>query len=521
MPRLPIRSRLTVALLLALLTAASVAVVVIGGWCVSDRPLPSVPAGPGGPAPRKLLPEPPADGDPGLVIRPVTVVDVVTGRHRPDSAVVVHGDRIASVGPAATARVPAGATVINGREKYLIPGLWDMHAHLADESFYDLLICHGVTGVRHMMTINPAFRPGEPADRAVGPVQPRLVKADHVLDGPDTLFPFLLRGSVYRAGTAAEARDAVGQIRGKGNDFLKVYNHLPREAYLAAVAEARAVGLPVVGHVPHAVTVVEASHAGQRTIEHLDGVAFACSSLEARIRAELCLAPGPGAGPGDATRWRLQVLAHDSFDAGKAAAVFRAFADNGTWHVPTLVQTRAMAQVADPAPIDAALQKQLPPLLRHFWEREVVAGGVKLPNLGIRLNRADLADRRALFDGDLALVRRMHRAGVRVLAGTDTPAPFVFPGASLHDELALLVEAGLTPAEALRAATLNAAVCLGREKELGAVEPGQLADLVLLARDPLADVRNTRSVEAVIVGGRVAFGPPAGPDGGVAHRTDR
>jgi imidazolonepropionase-like amidohydrolase len=500
MRRLPIRFRLIVALLLALLTACHDR---------SSRQAPEPPS----------LAESAPHGPPGeacLAVTGVTLIDGTGRAPRSGITVVVRGDRIAAVGVPANTPIPAGATVLDGRDKYLIPGLWDMHAHLADPSFYDLLIRHGVTGVRHMMTINPAFSPREPADRATGPVRPRLVKTDHVLDGPDSLFPFPLSLSVYRAVTADEARDAVGKIRAKGNDFLKVYNQLPREAYFAAVAEARDRGLPVVGHVPHAVTVVEASNAGQQTIEHLDGVAFACSYREARIRAEQRLGPGPGAGPGDATRWRLQVLAHDSFDSDKAATVFRAFADNGTWHVPTLVQTRAMAHLADPVPINPALEELLPPLLRHFWEREIVAGGVKLPNLGLQLNPADLADRRALFDGDLALVRRMHRSGVRVLAGTDTPAPFVVPGASLHDELVLLVEAGLTPAEALRAATLNAAMCLGWEKDLGAVEPGKLADLVLLSRDPLADIRNTRSVEVVIVGGRVAFeslagaGAPAG-----------
>jgi imidazolonepropionase-like amidohydrolase len=465
------------------------------------------------------LPDPPAPGGPWLVITPVTVVDVATGRYRPDSAVIVRGDRIASVGPAATTPVPAGATVIDGRGKYLIPGLWDMHAHLADPSFYDLFIRHGVTGTRHMMTVNPAFSPREPANRAVGPVQPRVVKADHVLDGPDSLFPFPLSLSVYRAGNAAEARDAVGKIRGKGNDFLKVYSLLPRDAYFAAADEARRSGLPVYGHVPRSVTAAEASAAGQRTIEHLDGVAIACSSDEARLRADLSAGPGPGAKLGDVTGWRLYLLAHEAFDDAKAEALFRVFADNGTWHVPTLVQMRAMARLAAADLIDPALEEQLPPLLRRFWVREVVAGGVKLPNLGIRLNTADLADRRALFDGCLALVRGMHRAGVRLLAGTDTPAPFVVPGASLHDELALLVDAGLTPAEALRAATLNAAVCLGREKDLGAMEPGKLADLVLLTRDPLADIQNTRSVEAVIIGGRAAFGT-AKANGGDPVRPD-
>jgi imidazolonepropionase-like amidohydrolase len=124
------------------------------------------------------------------------------------------------------------------------------------------------------------------------------------------------------------------------------------------------------------------------------------------------------------------------------------------------------------------------------------------PVLDLAFAKTDLIEWKGLFKKDLELVRRMHKAGVRMLAGTDAPAPYVVPGHSLHDELGLFVEAGLTPAEALRTATLNPALCLGRDKDLGTIKTGKYADLVLLSADPLKDVRNTRAIEMVTVGGR-------------------
>ena len=437
-----------------------------------------------------------------LAITNVTVIDVRAGKPVPKQTVVVRGDRVGAVGPAAGAAVPPGATVIDGTGKFLIPGLWDMHAHVVDPSYPDWFLRYGVTGVRHMFAINPFYLPAHPADPAAGPVAPRLVIANQMLDGPDNVFKWPVRTNVVIAADAPAARAAVREIQKKGNDFLKVYSWLPRDAYFAAVAEATKLGLPVAGHVPHAVTVAEASDAGQRTVEHLDGVAVLCSTRADRHRTDLRAVGGTKAD--SATGWRIYVEAHGRFDPDRAAALFKTFVKNGTYHVPTLVQNWQMARLAEEDVIPPDVAKDLPRFLASFWKREVTPDGVSLPNVGVRFNRQDLRDREALIRGDIKLVRRMHRAGVRLLAGTDTTAPFVVPGLALHQELGLLVEAGLTPAEALRAATLGAAECLKMDERLGTVEPGKLADLVLLGKDPLADIRNTRTVEAVVVGGRLA-----------------
>ena len=447
-----------------------------------------------GPAPKVVATE--------LAITNVSVIDVAAGKVVPGQTVTVHGDRVAAVGPADRAKVPAGAQVIDGTGRFLIPGLWDMHAHIADPAYPAWFLRYGVTGVRHMFALNPLYPHKKPADPAAGPVGPRVVSANQILDGPDTVFKWPLRANVVTAADARAGRAAVRELRDKGNDFVKVYSWLPREAYFAAVEEARELGMPVAGHVPHAVTVAEASAAGQVTVEHLDGVAIACSRLEDRHRADLRAVGGTKTEA--STGWRIYVEAHDHFDPDKAETLFQTFVKNGTWHVPTLVQVRQMARLGDADLIPADVEKDLPRPLASFWKREVTADGARLPNMGIRFDRKDLRGRAALARGDIEMVRRMRKAGVRLLAGTDTTAPYVVPGLALHQELGLLVEAGLTPAEALRAATLDPARCLKRDDRLGTVEAGKLADLVLLGKNPLDDIRNTRSVEVVVVGGRIA-----------------
>lgn len=480
-----------VGLVLLALTAT-----VIVGYQLTRPAAPVTTAGP--------LPEhtPPRLVDADLIISNVTVIDVVAGRAAPDRAVAVKGDRIVAVLPTAVAVAPADARVIDGTGKYIIPGLWDMHAHLADPSFPAWFLRYGVTGLRHMFGANPFYQYARPT--APTEPHPRVLVAQHLLDGPDTVFTWPANRNVVTALSAKAARAAVREIKDKRNDFLKVYSALPREAYFAALEESRAVGLAVAGHVPRSLTVAEASDAGQHTIEHLDGVALQCSTLEDRHHTRLRGGNGFGKGFDAATGWRVYLEAHETFDPDRADRLFKKFVANGTWHVPTLTQTRQMARLADPDAIPASVERELPVFLATLWKRQITPSGVSVAfPLSIRLDRTGLAERERLFRGDQALVGRMHRAGVGLLAGTDATAPLVVPGLALHDELALLVEAGLTPTEALRTATINPARCLKMEGQVGCIEAGLFADLVVLAKNPLEDITNTRSIEVVIAGGRV------------------
>jgi len=437
-----------------------------------------------------------------VAITNVAVVDVDAGCVRAGQTVVVNGDRIAAVGPAATTRPAAGVTVIDGTGKFLLPGLWDMHAHIADPAMAAGFLRYGVTGVRHMYSLIAAV-PVRASDPAAGGSGPRVVAATHLLDGTKTGFPWLLSANVRKADTPAEARLAVRKIRDSGNDFLKIGNALPRDAYFAAVAEAKALGMPVAGHVPFAVSAFDAVRAGQQTIEHLDGVAAASGIHSDRWWAQRAACAEDSDSNAAQSRVDLD-SALDTPHPVKEKALFAAFVSKQVWHVPTLVQTQATSLLGIRTALPPAVEAELPEKARLFWDRKYPKPGeVILTAFGRKYTAAQLAARRQQYLGEQKLAGRLHRAGVKLLAGTDTPYPLVVPGYSLHQELELLVGAGLTPPEALRAATLDPARCLGREKHLGSVAVGKYADLILLTADPTRDIANTRAIEKVFVGGKM------------------
>jgi imidazolonepropionase-like amidohydrolase len=381
-------------------------------------------------------------------------------------------------------RVTRGASVVNGRGKYLIPGLWDMHVHLsfppgAAQIFLPLMVANGVLGARDMHSFLSPIISLKHAVASGAQVGPRLFVAGSAVDGPNSYLP-----GARIVHTPDEARAAVRELKAAGVDFIKVYSSLPKDLYLVVASEAKSEGIPFVGHVPYPLTAAEASDAGQRSLEHLTEVDVGTSSDEAAIKAEELEAMNQKHGyiP-DPNRLR------STFDSVKAAALFERFRRNDTWQVPTLVVFYQERQIAEPGVRgNDSLLVYIPKLLRDYWR--------SLPT--------DIATKMvALYAVHADLVGRLNRAGVPILAGSDSPNPFVYPGFSLHDELGLLVYSGLTPAEALRTATINPATFLGVADSLGTVATGKVADLVLLEANPLADISNTKRIRAVIQGGRL------------------
>lgn len=423
-------------------------------------------------------------------IKNVTIVDVQRGSTRSGVTILLEADRIATVTSNAPRRA-AAVTVLDGRGRYLIPGLWDMHVHTPVAEFLQVYLANGVTGVRDMFSDIEAVRRWRASIESGAMIGPRLVFSGPIVDGVQPIIPGSLS---VRTGT--EARQAVARIREAGADFLKVYNFLQPAAYRALAAEARRAGLPFAGHVPIALSVTDAARAGQRSVEHLSGMLLACSRDEERRRAEALQALMISdfdremawehiyAPPGD-------LIA--SFSEAKARRVSEALRKSRSWQTPTLVVLHALGESRERGFDDDGRFKYLPPGVRDDWRASAA-----------RPRRAELLARRArLFPKELDLVNRLFHAGVGLLAGTDTPNVGVFPGFGLHDELEWLVRAGLTPAAALQAATLAPALFLKREAELGTIEVGKRADLVLLENNPLIDIRNTRCITAVIARGRV------------------
>jgi hypothetical protein len=421
-----------------------------------------------------------------LVFTHVTVVDVSTGRGYADSTVVVQGDRITAVGRRVS--IPKDAQVIDASGKFLIPGLWDMHFHApedkqAREIFYPLVVANGVTGVRNMFGDETFLK--HRAEVASGMLGPRMIVGSPVVDGPVPMWP----GSISVADANA-GREAVRSIKRSGYDFVKVYQFLPRETYFAIADEAKKQKIDFAGHVPFAVTAVEASDAGQRTFEHIFGVTIACSTQEPSLRPALAdaaarVSNGFPEHMGLFIRNEMEPLT--SYSDQKADALFRRLARNGTYAVPTLVLHRSLGIGPAPQPRNDERLKYMPMTIRQLFTWE----------LGFFTSSYQ-----PVYQRLLAVTGAMHRAGVKILAGTDTYNAYCFPGFSVHDELELMVEAGMTPLEALQTATLNPAQYLNRLQSLGTVEKGKLADLLLLDANPLEKIGNTRKIAGVVVNGK-------------------
>jgi imidazolonepropionase-like amidohydrolase len=422
-----------------------------------------------------------------IAITHVAVIDPAAGTAQRDMIVVIEGDRISAVGKSGDTAVPDGARVVDGTGKFLIPGLWDMHVHIAGPAYLPLFIANGVTGVRDLHSFFPEatlkMRDDIRAGKTLGP---RIVAAGALVDGEKPLWP----GAV-EAKNAEEGRAAVQSLKKRGADFIKVYTKLSRPAYLAIVEEAKKEGLTFAGHVPESMSAAEASDLGQKSMEHLYGFFRACSADEEKLRDEelaaLAKVDNAGLRP---IMVRTQVKALDGYSEEKAKALFARFVKNQTWQDPTLTVLRAISSLDDEKFTNDPRVKYMPAYVKTAWNPKLPA--------------EFLADLKRLYKKSVEATAAMHQAGVPLLAGTDTTNPYCFPGFSLHDELTLLVDgAKLTPFEALRCATSNPAKFLGLEKDLGTIEKGKLADLVLLDADPLADIKNTQKIAAVVANGKL------------------
>jgi imidazolonepropionase-like amidohydrolase len=437
-----------------------------------------------------------------LVIKRVTVIDATGRGPEPDMTVIADGDRIVAIGSWRKTHIPRKALVVDGAGKFLIPGLWDMHVHGASDArapwSHLLFLANGVVGVRDMWG-PPDAHAWRATQASNEDPSPAIYLGSPVIDGPNPAWP----DSIVVA-DEAQGREVVEQQQERGADFIKVYSRLPRNVYFAIADEANKRGIPFEGHVPESVTAAEASDAGQASIEHLTRVADGCSKEEQSIDSEMLRQEALFRAPGATMAQKidsgkiiisLNTRVVETFDEATAQSLFARFVKNRTWQCPTLTLLRA--QIDDPLPANDPRLKYLSREVRAKWD----AGYYKNVPPGPRAAIVKLSRRQ--FDESMRLVGLLHRAGVPILAGTDTMNPQCFPGFGIHDELALLVDAGLSPLAALQAATRNAAEFMGQLGRRGTIEVGKTADLVLLDKDPLADIRNTRSIQAVVLGGKL------------------
>jgi hypothetical protein len=446
-----------------------------------------------------------------VAIRAVTIIDLETGSVRPDRTVLVSGNRITAAGARRDVRVPEGADVVDGAGGFLIPGLWDMHVHsianvAADSTLtavaardwhFPLFLAHGVTGIRDMndgtgdatLATTSAVRRRLASGELRGP--PRFLAAGPSVDGDPPLAsnPVVVR-------TAAEARAAVKQLVSSGANLVKVYENVSRKAYFAILDEARRSGIPVDGHVPFRITPGEVAAGGQRTIEHPDALAGPCSpAIEAeRTRFANVLADYDRL-PDDEkflAMFRHVRALYDNRDPAACAPAIDDFRRHGVAVTVDLVAYHHVVH-AKQVLSDHARMRLVPAGVRTNWE--------KLPDSPTARKFQSILE--PMIAIELQNARLLSEAGIVLLAGTDVGVPFQVPGYSLHVELERLVEAGLSPLQALKTATLNPARVLKLTDSLGSIEPGKLADMVLLDANPLEDIRHTRRIRAVIADGRL------------------
>jgi imidazolonepropionase-like amidohydrolase len=387
-----------------------------------------------------------------LVIQNVTVINVETGARWTDQTVVVTGNRISAVGQASAIRPPAAARVVDGRGKFLIPGLWDTHVHALFNGFNQAmpyLAAIGITSVRDMASSFAQVADARTPREDPNFIAPRAaVLSGPGLDGvPPNFGPLPVPPGVLLVVTTPEqGRQVVNRLAAAHVDLVKVRNGLATDTYMAIADEAKRWGLPFDGHLPPDVNIVQASDAGQRVVEHLNGLADLCAADPAALRQGR--GQGPGAGQGQGPTQPVQL------NRARCEETARHLVRNGTWLTPT---------IGGPTPA--------PNPLRQF---------------------------------NLQIVQIAAQAGVPMLAGTDWPGINFSNGQrSVHQELAGLVEAGLTPQQALRTATVNPAILFKMKDQLGSVEQGKLADLLLLDADPLVDITNTNRIAAVVVDGKL------------------
>ncbi len=443
---------------------------------------------------------PPVEPTFDLAITNVTLIDAKHGVRR-QQTLWVSGEQIAKIQPSSATQQLSTRT-IDGGGRFLIPGLWDLHVHVTYEPaltsrMADLFLDYGITSVRDTGGLIPLMQPVVERWRSGQTVAPRIFFSGPLLDGARVVYDGEGRSEIGIANPdAATARENVAALASAGVDFIKLYELISPDVFAALVQAARQRNLPIAAHVPLSMT---ADVAGPQvdSLEHLRNIELACSDRAQELyaaRQRALAQPEPISGHALRSQLHAQQrpLAMDAMTLASERCR-RVIASLGqTIQVPTLrlntLFTYPMLQLAD----WQAQSASLPEPLRSEWQATV-------KDALAREHPGNVA----LAQWSMDLVAAMYRANVPIGAGTDTPIGLSIPGYSLHTELARLVDAGLPPLEALRAATMRGPEFFGLSGKMGAIEVGMSADLVLLAADPLADINNTRRIDAVIARGRI------------------
>ncbi len=430
----------------------------------------------------------------------VTVIDAVNGV-REHQTVVFDGDEIIAVVSGDTD--VAVAHLIDGDGKYLIPGLWDFHVHLTyddrfTEAMPELFLSYGITSVRDTGGLMHKILPVVAKMRAEDALAPRVFFSGPLLDGNFVVYDGISRPEIgTRNATPDDAKAMVAELKSQDVDFIKIYELVTADVFAAMVEAANEHQLPIDSHVPLS---MRASSAGPNvdSIEHLRNIELDCASNAPELHEiRLAALRNPDDLPGFELRASLHNLqripAINQYDEARCDRTIATL--TSTTQVPTL-RLNGLSLV--------------PPYTRDDWEDALARIPADAHDDWSTVSKArpyDASDTNGDFlkfaEWSVFLVERMHNQGVPIAAGTDTPIGLSVPGYSLHSELEMLVRAGLSPLEAIGAATVKPAEYFSLQDEMGTIDIGMKADLVLLDADPLADISNSKRISAVISKGRL------------------
>lgn len=413
------------------------------------------------------------------LISDVNIVDINTGTIINSQSVGIKDGRITGIYDQPIA-VDTSTVVIDGDGKFLIPGLWDMHAHYYWNHDYTdpLLIANGITGIREMWGQMDSIRVLRNKGDS-GELIPHIYSAGELMDGDP---PYWKDSRIVAE--ASQAREAVKEQVMDGVDFIKVYSLLSRDAYFAIADECSKQAISFAGHIPEKVTIHEAVNAGQKSAEHMFGVLEAVSGKPDLIDSF------KAASRNFFFSEEYLIALTKYFDESKSDSLSRFLAKNDLWLCPTLTEIRGFGiSKKDTTFTKDTRLNYVHNSLTEFWPP------------------SDDMERHAMAYKEFAnityrLLGKMNKAGVKIIAGTDFPNPYCLPGFGLHDELQLMVACGLTPAEALKTATINPAVFMNKEKDFGSIDVGKIASIVMLNDNPLLDISNTTNIRGVMLRGR-------------------
>jgi len=417
-----------------------------------------------------------SNGKVDIIIQNVNIINVETGDILYQKDVAIKDQYIAQIAGGKKLPQTGGTRLIDGTDKYLIPGLWDMHVHLNldHEEYLPLYLANGVTGVREMNGMNSEWKEKKEGSW----LAPRFFMGSRIIDGPKPTFEW-----IYSVSTEEEARQAVQEMTEDGYDFIKTLSLLPKDIYKAIADECAHLNIPFAGHLPYSVHPVQAAQMGQRCAEHLLFIQLACSEIEDSLRLNLdkvIMSESSREAAVDAYH-RLEHECVPTFSQRKADTLFSQLGRLDMWQCPTLIVFHDYIYY-DETTFESDPRKKYFPDSRPDVDPMEVRERFKL-----------------IFNKNMELIPQMDAAGIRFLAGTDNE----FRGFALHDELQLLNEAGLSPLRTLQTATLNPAIFLGREDSMGTINENNIADLVLLNNNPLDNIQNTRSINTVIYNGKI------------------